>query len=317
MILFYALVGCSVVGIAAVFWLLKKDVDSTTKALPNLNSEGTTETDEIVAPPPLNKAALSPLSVLLEKFPFILKFLKKEPKQNKEPRAILTGLPEEENKLTIKGHPISSMHEPSAGTASIIAGSSGRKEHEIPTLSMEEEKKIEAEIGLTSQLNELKEKYDLLDRLFKEKSSALEKAEESLQNELKNRKEFNKVKDILEKELKDTKDKARNVQAEMSAFQTEAENYQKRINQLEEKVTKLEKIVITKEDEISDLRKRLLISEAKPSADLSLSEKPTGQNNIIEIIDPQTGKNADSLSQPSSEGLSARDDEQKQQEKKE
>lgn len=284
---------------------------------------GTTETNEIVAPPPLTTASVSPLSALLEKFPLILKFLKKEPKKNEETRAVLTGLPEEERgKLTIKGHPISSMQKPSAGTASIIAGNPEGEEREIPTLSMEEEKRIEAEIGLTSQLNELKEKYELLDRLFKEKSSTLEKAEESLQNELKNRKEFNKVKDILEKELKDTKDKARNVQAEMSAFQTEAESYQKRINQLEEKVTKLEKIVITKEDEISDLRKRLLISEAKPSADLSLSEKPTsekptGQNNIIEIIDPQTGKNADSLSQPSSEGLSARDDEQKQQEKKE
>ncbi len=293
-------------------------MDSPAKALHDLDTGETTETDEIVAPPPLSKAALSPLSVLLEKFPFILKFLKKEPKQNKEPRAVLTGLPEEEeeeNKLTIKGHPISSMQEPSAGTASIITGSPGGKEREISTLSMEEEKRIEAEIGLTSQLNELKEKYELLDRLFKEKSSALEKSEESLQNELKNRKEFNKVKDILEKELKDTKDKARNVQAEMNASQAEAESDQKRINQLEEKVTKLEKTMIAKEDEISDLRKRLPISEPKPSAEPA--EKPTGQNNIIEIIEPQIGKNADPPSQPSSEGLPARDDEQKQQEKKE
>ncbi len=316
MILFYALVGCSVIGIIAVLWLLKKDVDSATQTSHDLDTGETAKTDEIVAPPPLSKAALSPLSVLLEKFPFILKLLKKEPKQNEKPQAILRGLPEEEeNKLSIKSHPIFPMQEPSAGTASIIAGDPGRRDPEIPTLSMEEEKRVEAEIGLTSQLNELKKKYELLDRLFKEKSSALERAEESLQNELKNRKEFNKVKDILEKELKDTKDKSRNVQAEMNASQTEAESYQKRTNLLEEKVTKLEKIVITKEDEIIDLRKLLPISEAKPSVDLS--KNPTGQNDIIGIIDPHAGKNADSHSQTSPEGLPAREDEQKQPEKKE
>ena len=84
-----------------------------------------------------------------------------------------------------------------------------------PSLSQEEEKKIEKEIELTSDLNELKEKYTNLEKLFDEKSQIAEKSKESLDYELKNRKEFNKVKDLLEKELKDIRDKSKNLKETM------------------------------------------------------------------------------------------------------
>ncbi|GEM_PF-3273302 len=124
------------------------------------------------------------------------------------------------------------------------------------TLSKEEEKHIEEEIDLTLQMHELKEKYEKLDSLFKEKSSELEKIQRSLETELRTRKEFNKVKDILEKELKDVKDRSHNVQIELISAKTETEGCQKRINQLEAKVTKLEKEILRKEQEIENLIKK-------------------------------------------------------------
>lgn len=111
------------------------------------------------------------------------------------------------------------------------------------TLSAAEEKKIEQEIDLAARIEEWKEKYERLDKLFNEKSAALTKSEEFLQNELSNRKEFNKLKDMLEKELREAKDKARNVQVELSVAKTEAEGSKKRIAQLEEKIIKMEKAI--------------------------------------------------------------------------
>ena len=124
------------------------------------------------------------------------------------------------------------------------------------SLSKDEEKHIEEEIDLTLQFHELKEKYERLDSLFKEKSSELEKAQRSLETELRTRKEFNKVKDILEKELKDVKDRTHNLQIELISAKTEAEGYQKRINQLETKVTQLEKEILQKEEAMEELLKK-------------------------------------------------------------
>lgn len=124
-------------------------------------------------------------------------------------------------------------------------------------LSAGEEKKIEREIELMAQLDEMKEQNKNLDTLFKEKSSILEKTEELLESELRNRKEFNKLKDILEKELKESKDKSRELHVELSAVRAESEGYQRRVGLLEEKVAGLEKQIIQKDDEVINLTKRL------------------------------------------------------------
>ncbi len=152
-------------------------------------------------------------------------------------------------------------------------------------LSADEEKKIDREIDLTSQLEEWKGKYQRLDRLFNEKSAALEKSEESLQNELNNRKEFNKVKDILEKELKDHKDKASNIQVELTVARAETEGYKKRISQLEEKITKLEKTVVT----------------AAPSG----AKTPTNQSD--KLVAPEE-RPQDAQDKPGTEGETGKDD---------
>jgi hypothetical protein len=125
------------------------------------------------------------------------------------------------------------------------------------TLSKEEEEKIEKEIEWLAELNGLKEKYAKLESLFNEKSSEYEKTKESLDHELQNRKEFNKVKDLLEKEVRDSKDKTRSIQGELNNTQTENENQKKRTAQLEEKAGKLEKELLEKEDKIEDLVKRM------------------------------------------------------------
>jgi len=149
-----------------------------------------------------------------------------------------------------------SLEMPETGTASIVTESAGPSVQKS-TLSQEEENQLKKEIDLSTQLNELKEKCTNLDKLFNENSGALEKAQSALDNELRNRKEFNKVKDILEKELKDIKDRARNTQVELTSTQAESESSKKRIDQLEQKATKLEKEILEKENENEKLTKRL------------------------------------------------------------
>ena len=71
-------------------------------------------------------------------------------------------------------------------------------------------------------VEEWKEKYDRLQNLFQEKSAELEKTQSQLESEISHRKDFNKIKDILEKELADTKDKLKNLQTELSTFNQDA-----------------------------------------------------------------------------------------------
>lgn len=146
-------------------------------------------------------------------------------------------------------------------------------------LSKEEEHLIEEEIHLKSELDELKEKHTRVEKILKEKTDELEKIKWQLDNELKNKKEFNRVKDILEKELSDTKDKTRKIQTELNTINAETESYKKRVNQLEEKATKLEKTILEKEEvldkkdkQIDDLVKRLQAFAASPP--LATNEAP-------------------------------------------
>lgn len=296
MAILYILVGASVVGVAAVFWLLKNENDATGEPLRDLDLKRKQSSSEPAAPakpesplpnkfldnflnklklgkrevsgPPGRDAQEKPsIASLLAKIPELLKKLGIGKKNVTEENA---GIPGEEPLLPLRGYRekqeeegaavqnevIPLLREPRTGSVSIMvektdeASSAGK-------LTSSEEEKIDKEIELTSQLNELKEKHEILDRLFKEKSAALEKSEEALQNELKNRKEFNKVKDILEKELKETKDKARSLQVDLNSAGTEAEGHKSHVNQLEERVTKLQKTILEKDDEINNLLKRL------------------------------------------------------------
>lgn len=116
---------------------------------------------------------------------------------------------------------------------------------------------IESELSLKydellMENNELKTKYAKIESLFAEKSSNLEKSEKALVNEIKNQKEFNKVTDILEKEIKDSKDKISSLQADLRGAQTDTQTQLKRVSQLEEKVKKLEMEILASEAAIND-----------------------------------------------------------------
>lgn len=116
---------------------------------------------------------------------------------------------------------------------------------------------LEENLKKTAELEEIQGKHDKLEKLLTEKSDELEKKTRELDNEVKNRKEFNKVKDLLEKEIKDLRDKNHKLQLELTAAKAETENINKRSVLLDEKVSLRDKELKEKEKQIDDLAKRL------------------------------------------------------------
>lgn len=143
--------------------------------------------------------------------------------------------------------------------------------------------KAESELSLKydellTEHKELQEKFTKMEALFAEKSSTLEKSEKTLSNELKNQKEFNKIKDLLEKEIKESKEKAKMLQADVTNAQTEAQTYLKRIGQLEEKVKKLEIEILTSEAAINDGQAGIQLARKHAT---ELEEKLRANENVI------------------------------------
>ncbi len=257
---FYILVGASAMGIVAVFWLLKNDREASGEPPRNLDLGENkipmpSETD-VPGGHPGRSDAGAEVSLAAKKPGLLQRFgIGKKSKKGKD----ATAVPGDE--------PLPFLKEPMTGSASITVGRNDAASLPSPSgegltsrfagPSIFDKEKIDKEIELTSQLNELKQKYETLDKLLKEKSSLLERNEEALQNELKNRKDFNKVKDILEKELKETKERARGLQVELTDAMAASEGHKKRITQIEEKTTKLQKTILEKDDEINNLLKRL------------------------------------------------------------
>ncbi len=129
-----------------------------------------------------------------------------------------------------------------------------------PPVSLTEKELQDAlrESSQTQSTNyELQEKYQRLEKLFEEKTQEFEKIQNSLNVELKVKKEFHKVKDILEKEIKDIKDRSHKQTLEIGALNAETENYKKRISQLEEKIKSKEQDIKEKEQQISEMIKRI------------------------------------------------------------
>lgn len=269
----YFLVVISVVGVAAVFWLIKHEQNAEGVPLKDLGSSA----GEVV--PPSSNANF--LLNLLSRFGL-------GKKTDRTPESEIPHLPQPPEPFALgnlfakehqKEEPSAREFVSSAEVGTPLAGGVG----EEVKLSADEEKKIDREIELMAQLDEIKEQNKNLDRLFKEKSAALEKAEESLENELRNRKEFNKVKDILEKELKESRDKSRDLQVELGAAKAESENYQKRVNVLAEKVAELERQVIQRGDEVANLTKRLQTFASPATA----ATPPQAEKPEIKTVIPQ------------------------------
>ncbi len=141
---------------------------------------------------------------------------------------------------------------------------------------VEEETKalLEENISKTAELSEIQTKHEKMDKLLKEKNDELEKKTKELDNEVKNRKEFNKVKDLLEKEIKDLRDKNHKFQLEVNAAKTESENYKKRIGQLDEKITQRDNDIKEKEKQIDELVKRMQTFAAPSGATATVEAVP-------------------------------------------
>ncbi len=95
-------------------------------------------------------------------------------------------------------------------------------------------------------------KYQKLEILCFEKNTMLEKFEKALENEIKNRQEFNVLKDILEAQLEKNKEKSRQLQAELISLRNENEEYQSKIVQFENQILPKQKIIQEQEKKIND-----------------------------------------------------------------
>ena len=257
--------------------LKKKNTDSPQPPVDTQTNEPTGIASKIKAP-------LEALSGILKKLPIedILKKLNIGKKNDPEPE------PEPELADSSEETPLSRLKEhfqqqpedipaddPQTGTASIKTVPADKPVKEKPLPEPQGEEK-EAPASSSSELNELQEKYEKLDALFKEKGAELQKAQESLENEVRDRKEFNTVKDLLEKELKDSKDRTRDIKVEGENTKSEIERHQKRAALLEEKMALLERELVEKDDKINDLVKRLQTEEPPESQETApaLGEAP-------------------------------------------
>lgn len=254
-------------------------------AAPNVQDEDSQPQADEVKPPsggPLsNILSKLNLSRILEK----LNFGKKGPESREDsetmPLPSLKDYTAEEKERTL-------LNKTPTGTASLTTNSIEENPSSEPPI--EETVTVdEQESKLPSQLSELQEKYDRLDTLFKEKSNELQSTKESLNNEIKNRSEFNKVKDLLEKELKDSKDKARNIESDGQNIRDEINKHEQRAVELEEKVAQFEKNLVEKESEINDLVKRLQ-TFANPTTAATLpviKEEPVPQEEVPSVPEEQ------------------------------
>ena len=95
-------------------------------------------------------------------------------------------------------------------------------------------------------------KYEKIEILFFEKSTMLEKLEKSFANEIKNRKEFNLLRDILEEQIEKTKERNRQLQAELISLRNENEEYRTKIIQLENQILENHKIIQEQQIKLSN-----------------------------------------------------------------
>lgn len=146
---------------------------------------------------------------------------------------------------------------------------------------------LDLETNTISNL-ELQEKIKKLESQLKERNEEIDKKDTALSHELKEKKEFNKAKDDLEKQIKDLKEALHKSNLEVGAAKLEGENYRKKIQILEEKLRLKEKEVLEKEKlisekdqqisdkerQVADLTKRLEMAILTPKIDALPPQQP-------------------------------------------
>ncbi|MBN1870407.1 MAG: elongation factor G [Candidatus Omnitrophica bacterium] len=162
-------------------------------------------------------------------------------------------------------------------------------------LTPAEHKDLEEEIHLSLQLSELQEKYAELQKHFDENQAELEKHRQVLKEETKKRKEFNQVKNALEKEVKDAKDKHYEIEKKSDDATREVESWKRRADQLEQKINRRQKEVLEKENELEKARKEF--QDEKKRAETLL-----GQLNQREALIKEKDKQIAVLAQKLKEG---------------
>lgn len=141
--------------------------------------------------------------------------------------------------------------------------------------------KKEAELALhldelQMQNNDLQDKYNRINLLLEEKTESVKKIDLELQTERKNSKEFNKIKDLLEKEFKDVKDKTRNLQNEVKVAQIETQSHLRRVGQLEDKIKKNDHEFLEQEKE----SKKILAESSEFMKKISELNNTLSQKNV-------------------------------------
>ncbi|MBU0468856.1 MAG: elongation factor G [Candidatus Omnitrophica bacterium] len=158
-------------------------------------------------------------------------------------------------------------------------------------ISFEEEEILDREIEIAAELSTLKEKYERLEKLFNEKQFELEAVENNLKSEVKNRKEFNRVKDILEKELRDVRDRSHELNNKTKESEARSENLTRRIEQLEKKLAATEKDLLAKEDEVKKLLNDVAQQKSKvEEANEKIKQKDAKIAVLVDRVSAEGGK---------------------------
>lgn len=144
-----------------------------------------------------------------------------------------------------------------------------------PTAPLEQTPTLEDDSIQISSDPELIVKCEKLEISLKEKNDELENIQKELALEVKARKDFNKIKDQLEKDIKGVKDANHKAQLELSASQAETANYKTHSAKLDEKLKTRDAAIKQNEKDIDDLVKRLqTFASATPAQSQPLKELP-------------------------------------------
>lgn len=111
--------------------------------------------------------------------------------------------------------------------------------------------------SLPNEFSEWQEKYEKLEQLLLEKTEELAKQAQAFKATLSAREEFEKVKTILETELKEYKEKNHSLALELSTNHNQIENYKQHTKQLEDYLKSKELVITEKDRQIDELVKRL------------------------------------------------------------
>jgi hypothetical protein len=287
-IIFYFITLLVIIALGIIFWLIWKE-SSIDDGPQSKKTEKT-----ITAASLLDKLGLE-------------KNIKRDPSSNTDIKTLFTNLLSPKKAPSITASTIKTPlkepvendgehHLPKSGTAAL-------------RLDNHTQQSIAEEVALAIKNDELqkenlliKENYQKIELLLNEKTTELERVQKELEQEHKHRKEFNKIKDLIEKELKDEKDASKRTEIELQSTKAEHQVSTNRISQLEEKIKLIEKKSNEKDSLIDELTQKLGALKNVPKSDALViddqsQELPKPENPITVITTETETANASSDSE--------------------